>query len=287
VSYLAKKEKSNLKYAIIGVIAVLIILLIAGYIMITGSPTVEAFLTIHKGDVQVDHGKGWISAQDGMDLDEKDHVKTLTASEASVVLHESVIINMAPETELFVSDLAKQNLKVDQASGSTWNKFTGLAGVEEFSVETPTTVATVRGTSFEANTDSILVGEGIVEVDYQGETVEVPGGKKAVIRDGKLVVEDLTEEERARLYGRMGRTIDVLKLLRLREVEKHPILAKQMKKQYGITDAEIEAHLEKADRGEYNLDELADKSPVKIKSVYKIKEFTEEIIKLNNLIPGK
>lgn len=274
----------NLKYAIIGIVAVVVILVAVGYFMITGSATVKAFLTIHQGDVQIDHGSGWISATDGMDLSEKDNVKTLTNSEASVVLHESVIINMAPETELSIGDLAKSHAKIEQTSGSTWNKFTGLAGVEEFSVETPTTVATVRGTDFEVNMDSILVGEGEVEVEFKGDKISVTGGKKAVIRDGQIFIEDMTEEDWNRILGNRQMTVDVLKILRLREVEKHPVLAKQLKKQYGITDAEIKEHLDKADKGEYDLDELAEQSPVKLKSVDKIKEFTEEIIKLHNLM---
>jgi len=277
----------NLKYAIIGIIAVVVILAAVGYFTITGSTTVKAFLTIHQGDVQVNSGTGWIGATDGMDLSEKDSVKTLANSEASVVLHESIIINMAPETELSVSNLAKSNAKIEQASGSTWNKFTDLAGVEEFSVETPTTVATVRGTDFEVNMDSILVGEGEVEVEFNGEKLIIKGGKKAVIRDGQIVIEDMTEEDWNRILSNRGMTINVLKVLRLREVEKHPVLAKQLQKQYGISEADIKEHLEKADRGEYNLDELAEQSPVKLKSVDKIKEFTEEIIKQNKLMENK
>lgn len=283
MSHLAK----NLKYAVIGIIAVVVILAAVGYFMLTGSTTVKAFLSIHQGDVQINHGKGWINAIDGMDLSEKDNVKTLANSEASVVLHESVIINMAPETELSISSLAKSHAKIEQPSGSTWNKFTGLAGVEEFSVETPTTVATVRGTDFEVNMDSILVGEGEVEVGYQGNKLIIKGGKKAVVKDGKLVEEDLTEEDWARILDNRGITIDVLKVLRLREVEKHPVLAKQLQKQYDITDAQIKEYLERADRGEFDLDEVAQQSPVKLKSVDKIKEFTEEIIKQNKLMQNK
>ena len=279
--------EKKVKYAIIGIIAVVVILAAVGYFTITGSTTVKAFLTIHQGDVQVNSGKGWRGATDGMDLAEKDYVKTLVNSEASVVLHESIIINMAPETELSISNLAKSNAKIEQASGSTWNKFTGLTGVEEFSVETPTTVATVRGTDFEVNMDSILVGEGEVEIEFNGETLIIRGGKKAVIRDGQIFVEDLTEEDWARILHNRGVTIDVLKVLRLREVEKHPFLAKQLKSKYGITDADIKEHLEKADRGEYDLDEIAEKSPVKLKSVDKIKEFTEEIIKQTKLMENK
>jgi len=275
---LAKKNK-KLAYIILGMAAVIIIIAIFGYFKITGSTTVAAFLNIYQGNVQVDHGKGWVGAQDGMNLAEQDHVKTLQDSEAAVVLHESVIVNMAPDTELFIKDLTKEHMKVEQPSGSTWNKFTGIAGVEGYSVETPTTVATVRGTGFEVNMESILVGEGEVEVEYQGEKILVKIGKKAVIRDGQLVLEDFTEEDWKRIRREGSQTIEAWKTLRMKEVEKHPILARQLKKTYMVTDEDIKQKLEQADRGEFDLDELAKKSPVQMESVYKIKAFTEEIVK--------
>ncbi|MBW3005151.1 FecR family protein [Candidatus Woesearchaeota archaeon] len=274
----------NTKYAIIGIVAVLIILLAFGYFKITGSPTVEAFLNIYQGDVKVDHGQGWVGAADGMDLALDDRVRTEANSEAAVVLHESVIISMDAETEIFIKDLARSHLKAEQPGGSTWNKFTGLAGVEGLSIETPTTVATVRGTDFGVDTNEILVGEGEVEVDYKGQKYTIPAGKKAVLRDGELVIEDLTPEDWAKINGKRGNIIKTLKVLRMREVEKHPFLAQRLKKQYGITDEEIKEYLERADRGEFDLDEVERKSPVKMESVKKIREFTEEIIKLYNLM---
>jgi len=68
VKSLAKKQKSKLMYAITAIVAVIIIIAAVGYFKITGSPTVEAFLNVYKGDVQVDHGQGWAGATDGMDL---------------------------------------------------------------------------------------------------------------------------------------------------------------------------------------------------------------------------
>jgi len=274
----------NLKYIILAIAAVIIILSAVGYFKMTGSPTVEAFLNVYQGDVQVNQGKGWASATDGMDLDMQDRVKTLANSEAAVVLYESIIISMDPETEIFIKDLAKSHIKAEQPTGSTWNKFTGLAGVEGLSIETPTTVATVRGTDFGVDMEQILVGEGEVEVEYKGEKYVIKAGKKAVIRDGELVIEDLTPEDWAKINGERENTIKNLKTLRLREVEKHPIIAKRLKQQYDITDADIKEYLEKADRGEFDLDEVESMSPVKMESVKKIREFTEEIIKLNNLM---
>lgn len=276
--------KSTILYIIIGVI---VILLAAGgyaYYAATGSPTTKAFLNIFKGEVQADKGNGYAAATDGQKLSLNDRVKTMQESEAAVVLQESVIINLEPETEVYIKDLSEKNIKVAQNSGTTWNKFTGLTGVQELSIETPTTVATVRGTFFGVKMDTILAGEHDVEVTYKGEKYTLKQGQKAVIKEDKLTIEEMTAEDWAEVKAQMQKTIESLKILRMKEVEKHPILAQQMKNKYQITDEMIKENLEKADRGEYDLNEVIQKSPVKIDSVYKIKEFTEKIIEINKKI---
>jgi hypothetical protein len=276
--------KSIITYTIIGIIVIMLSIGGFAYYTATGSPTTKAFLNIFKGEVQADKGNGYTTATDGQKLALNDRVKTMQNSEAAIVLHESAIINLEPETEVYIKDLSEKHIKVTQNSGTTWSKFTGLAGIEGLSIETPTTVATVRGTFFGVKMEEILAGESDVEVTYQGEKYNLKEGQKAVIRDKKLTIEELTPEDRAEVARQMEKTVKSLKILRMREVEKHPILAKQLKNKYQITDETIKEQLEKADRGEYDLNEAIQKSPVKIASVYKIKEFTEKIIEINKKI---
>jgi len=276
--------KSIITYTIIGIIVILLSIGGFAYYTATGSPTTKAFLNIFKGDVQADKGNGYAPAKDGQELALNDRVKTMQESEAAVVLQESVIINLEPETEVYIKDLSEKNIKVAQNSGTTWNKFTGLTGVQELSIETPTTVATVRGTFFGVKMEEILAGESDVEVTYQGKKYNLKEGQKTVIKEGKLTIEEMTAEDWAEVKAQMQKTIESLKILRMKEVEKHPILAQQMKNKYQITDEIIKEQLDKADRGEYDLNEAIQKSPVKIASVYKIKEFTEKIIEINKKI---
>ena len=274
-------KKPIIAYTIIAIIVILLAVGGYAYFAATGSPTVKAFLNIFKGQAQVDHGNGYTAAADGQKLALNDRVKTMQESEAAVVLHESAIINLDPDTEVSIKDLSEKHVKVAQNSGTTWNKFTGLAGMEGMSIETPTTVATVRGTFFGVKMDTILAGEHDVEVTYKGEKYNLKEGQKAVIKEEKLTIEEMTAEDKAEAARQMQKTIESLKILRIREIEKHPILAKKIKEKYQITDEQIKEHLEKADRGEYNLDEIVQKSPIKMQSVYKIKAFTEKIIEIN------
>ena len=282
----------NLKYAIIGIIAFLIIIIIAGYVMITGSTTVEAFLNVEEGQVEVDQGNGWVSAIDEMKLGLNDKVKTLEDGYAAIVLYESTIISMDPNTEILIKNLEQANQRIRQETGSTWNKFTGLAGVEGLSIETPTTVATVRGTSFGVNMTEILVGEGEVEVEVDGEKTLVQAEEKVQIKeeiiDGKLrrraIKKAFTKMDREKAIKKMQRAVRVMQKIRKLEIKKKEFLAKRLQKQYEITDKQVEEHLAKADKGEYDLEEVERKAPVKIETVKKIRRITEKIVDENKAI---
>jgi hypothetical protein len=282
----------NLKYAIIGIIAVVVILAGFFYFQITGSTTVVAFLNVEEGSVQVNQGKGWVSATDEMNLGLNDRVKTLDDGYASVVLFESTIISLEPATEVLIQNLEKAEQRIRQEAGSTWNKFTGLAGVEGLSVETPTTVATVRGTSFGVTMDAVYVGEGDVEVDMEGEKMMVHAEEKVVMEeemvDGKMkrraVKKAFSEADRERIMPKMQRSIRVMKKIREMEIKKKEFVAKRLQSQYGVTDNEVTEHLEKADRGEYDLKEVERKAPVKMEAVRKVRMITEEIVDENKAI---
>jgi len=222
----------NLKYAIIGIVAVVVILAGYFYFQITGSTTVVAFLNVGEGSVQVNQGKGWVAATDEMKLGLNDRVKTLEDGYASVVLFESTIISLEPATEVLIQNLEKAEQRIRQEAGSTWNKFTGLAGVEGLSVETPTTVATVRGTSFGVTMHSVMVGEGEVEVEMEGEKMMVGAEEKVVMEekmvDGKMVrravKKAFTEGDRERTLPKMQRSVRVMQKMRKMEIKKKILL---------------------------------------------------------------
>ncbi len=272
-------------------IFVILIAILGGvtYMRLAASPTRVAVLNIEQGNVQVDIGQGWVDATDEMDLSVDDKVKTGQDSQASIVLYESVIISLEPSTEIGILDLAKQNIKLAQDSGETWNKFTALAGVGGLSIQTPTTVATVRGTAFGVGMTSLLVGEGKVDYTFEGETITVEQDEKAELemttenRAAKktMVKKALTQTDRDKIANKMQRTVKMLKKMREMEVKKNSFIANQLQKRYNIDETKIKEYLDRADLGEFDLNELEKKSPVKIEAVKKIKGITQEIIEQN------
>lgn len=271
------------KKILLGSVIVLVLVAIAGGYFAyaqTKSPTRAAFLAVESGSVEVNLGNGWVSAEDGISLALDDKVRTLDGL-ASVVLFESVIVSLDENTELSISSLVKDHPKIRLESGEVWNKFTGLLGVTNFDIETPTTVATVRGTeygvSFADEVATVLVAEGVVGVLSEGEDVEVR--KYEIVRKilgQSMLVETLTPEELARLKEKRGRIVDSLRRVRSDEIDKNQAVLRMAKRQ-GVTRADIDAKLMDLDEGRDDQNRLLGYVPVETESVTKV-------IGLNNVI---
>ena len=176
---------------LIAVIAVIVIICVIGlmwFVLSSDATTARAELIIDSGTVQVKHsGESWISAENGMDLYESDSVKTGDDSSASIILFKSSIIRLASNTEVTLKDIIEEeetSVTIEQDAGRTWNTVQKMSGIDNYEVQTSTTVASVRGTSFDvyilANGNiTITVGNGTVNVTtYEdGEivfSIEVP-----------------------------------------------------------------------------------------------------------------
>ena len=129
-------------------------------------------MVIESGDVQVNHdGGAWIVAENGMLLYQSDVVKTGDNTSASVILFESSIIRLDSNTEITLKEIMviadKTSVTIQQDAGRTWNTVLKVRGIDDYEVQTPTTVASVRGTSFDVfiqsgNSTDVGVGRGVV-----------------------------------------------------------------------------------------------------------------------------
>jgi hypothetical protein len=140
--------------------------------MLNQSDVAQAQLIIESGNVQIKHeGETWITAQNGMLLYQSDSIKTGNNSSASVVLFRSSIIRLDNNTEITIQEIIKQtgvtNVKIKQDAGRTWNTVIKISGIDNYDVQTPTTVASVRGTSFDVNVSpngKTVIGVGLGNV---------------------------------------------------------------------------------------------------------------------------
>lgn len=274
-----------------GVIKIILIVLAVVVVFAAGTvyftlfrESVEpAVLNIESGIVQVDTGNGWKEAADGMQLSANDKIKT-EDSEASVVLFETIIVALEPNTEISILELSKRNPSVRVEQGTTWNKFTKIIGVNSFSIETPTSVATVRGTEFEASYDKesgesdVAVGEGNIEVSSEGEVQKVQADEKLIkLKNKKMLKRALTAEEKKIMQARILKSIQRLKRLRELQIKRQGKILNLLKSRYNVSEESIQRGLRKVDLGEANEEEIIAKLPVKPAFISRIQKINNEI----------
>jgi hypothetical protein len=258
-------EKSMIKrYRLI--LPIIVIICVIALIWIVLNPDVlsseqaEAQLIIESGIVEVKHeGGSWTTAETGMDLSQSDSVRTGNNSSASIIIFKTSLVRLDSNTKVTLEELIREEetrVTIQQDSGRTWNTVSKISGIDNYDVQTPTTVASIRGTAFvvivqENGSTYYGVSHGILNVSSISEgviqdTVNVSGNESV------LVVIDLINESLETKPFEMDEWVienlltddqfveDLKQELYTRIEEYIP----DLKAEFGINDEEIDALLE-------------------------------------------
>lgn len=168
------------------------------YTTVLSPGVMVAELVIDSGTVQVMHPGGeWMDGQNGMLLSQGDSVRTLADSEAAIIFLESSIVRLGPDTEVEIQKLDPTPdstfILVKQNYGETWNRVLKLSGIDSYELETPTTVASVRGTGFavtvfqDGETEVKLVEGGLNTSSYTQDDGQRRVMFRLAIGEGEMV----------------------------------------------------------------------------------------------------
>ena len=272
-------NKKLRKQLLIGVGVFILIILIA-FFFINRSPTIAAQLLVERGQVEV-NGE---TVTETTDLSEGDTIETFQ-SLATVILYESLVINLEQNTKITLTDLLQSHPTVEQESGSTWNKFTGLLGMESYTIESGNTFASVRGTHFLFTEDKVFTEEGSVDYTIGGKNYRVLAGKVVEKINGRINQRDANQNELGLVQQRKQRAVNALQNLRELEMAKHPILFKTIKRAYSLDNHQVEQIFREADQGLYDVDKTIEASPYQTQSVKKVAAITKKIQEIQGTQP--
>lgn len=266
-----KKAKSNDKKGtkkssiqLIAALTVVIVLIGAVFFILnSGVAEAKAQLTFDSGNiVQVKHtGESWIDAEDDMGLYESDSIKTGDNSTATITLFKGSIIRLDSNTEVTLKEIIEEeetSVTIEQNAGRTWSTIQKVSGIDNYEVETPTAVASVRGTSFDVIVEEgetiVSVIRGSVNVSTVGnETVytvtlnqnySIKISSEGIGEEEDLILDDwiqnnllqddsFTQELKTIIYENIGPYMD------------------ELKGRIGMTDKEIEILIEGYIRGDF------------------------------------
>jgi hypothetical protein len=166
-----KVEVKPVKKRMNFLIPAVVFLCIIGIAVILLFPSAEAEVTAELidifGDVEVKQGDTWVTAEDNMELNRYDSVRTGDNSSASIIIFKGSIIRLDSNTEVYLEKLIQGEegtfVTIEQEAGRTWSTVQKISGIDEYEVQTPTAVASVRGTSFDVNIENGTTIVGVIK----------------------------------------------------------------------------------------------------------------------------
>ena len=125
-----------------------------------------------------------------------------------------------------------------------------------------------------------MTGEGEVDFEIDGKKYKVGKNKVVEKLEDKINEREASQDEISEMGKKEERTIKMLKILRQKEIEKHPKVVGIIKSKFNLDDEGLKNKLEEADEGKFDLEEVAKLSPIKISSIDKVVEITKKIIEI-------
>lgn len=157
-------------------------------LQLPANPTIEVI----SGVVQKKSATGWVDIISGESLADGDTIKTSPAADAVITYPNGSQLRLDEKTEITLQAFS-QGTSLFQDSGRTWSRVGKLLGTRgAYEIETPTIVATVRGTAFSTtvtNVDAVIeTDEGSVEIAAVDRS---SGGRivvgRAVVTEGNFI----------------------------------------------------------------------------------------------------
>ncbi len=215
---------------------------------------IPARLTDVQGVVEVQQAGAWITAANGTLVHQSDSIRTKEGT-ATIVFFGASILRLDTNTtlELTTLDPAASVVVVTQPDGKSWNrvvhavdaglleKVGSVKGIKQYSLKTPNAVATVRGTSFAADADSVDIVTGIVAMTVAGSTQEFQ--HQSVVTDPDKMIPELLDTTEDWIVDNQAKddAFDRALLAQLRQ--KYGWLIPYVKRTYGVTDEQIDEHV--------------------------------------------
>jgi hypothetical protein len=134
----------------------------------------------------------WTAATPGMSLAENDHIKTGSGSNAIITFFEGSTIELAPDTEISVSELGIAEsgnstlIKLQQQIGTTRSRVEKLVDpASTYEIETPAGAAVVRGSVGDVKVDK----DGTTTItNIEGRWCGIGQGKEVCIPNGYYII---------------------------------------------------------------------------------------------------
>ncbi len=184
-------------------------------------------------------------------LTEKDIIRTEKNSSVNIQFSDGVIIMIGPQTQLEIHKLMKENKKdevrLKQSTGEILAKVSSKKNTQ-LDIESPTTVASVRGTELlinsDQNTTTVAVNEGKVEVSRidgsQKETIEAGQKIMVTFQEMKKSILEIYEKDKFHMIQELEKTKKQNLENLIQQIEKDQKMLQEQKQRIQIPPSPLE-----------------------------------------------
>lgn len=226
-----------------GVLACLLLIIAVVVVIpfLRSPPDVE--LRVDNGVVEV-FQTAWVPAVSGMKLADVAAVRTQDGK-ATIIFFGASLLRLDAHTEVKLTEVNENLAKVSiqLAHGRIWNRVIhsidnpltqglNLKGIKEYEIQLPTAVATVRGTSFSVDTNSLSVVTGKVSLAKDEKETFVEHATAVIGKE--IVLKELMEDEWINDNRAKDTQFDDDIIARIKKTY-WPIIV-FVKQKYGVTD---------------------------------------------------
>ncbi|MBI5358481.1 FecR domain-containing protein [Candidatus Amesbacteria bacterium] len=188
-----------------------------------------AVLASATGDVQVQRNQIWSKANGEEKVSKDDVVKTGDNSNATILFGSGSLIRVDANSQIALTDYAKDGeswiIKINQIVGRTWNRVQKLVGSSVYEVNTPTAVATVRGTAFGVDADPTKSAFTVDEGTVSAKLVDTKSPERKIISEIKIEKHqqaEVTLQKVEEIKLAIAEKRPVAEIVRVRPTEKLP-----------------------------------------------------------------
>jgi hypothetical protein len=216
------------------------------------SPAPEVFIATAilasvTGDVQVQRNDIWSKANGEEKVSKDDVIKTGDNSNTTILFGSGSLIRVDANSQIALTAYAKDGdswtIKINQIIGRTWNRVQKLMGSSVYEVNTPTAVATVRGTAFGVDADPTKSAFTVDEGTVSAKLVDTKSPERKIISEVQIHKQEqieITPQKVEDVKKAIEERRPIAQIVEARKTEKLPEWIEEHKREIERKAPEIE-----------------------------------------------
>jgi len=264
---------------ITGIILIIVVCILTINFMLSTSIT-KVYVTNIQGEVMIETDTKTQTITEEKIISKSNSIKTQENSKATVVIHESLILNLEPGTNIVIKNIDKAQLEIDITQGEVWAINLGINDVQSIKYITENYEITTFDGQLKITPEKVEVFDGIIELLAYDQWYEGNRWDILILQNTTVESQERDETQTNQMIISAEEMLEQIINIRIREIQKitkHRFLLKSI---YRTDIAELNDYINKLD----NDHTLTQKAPLQTDAMQRSILLTKKISEQKSLI---